>query len=53
MVAIDEELKTYCKQHNIQHYYRPVVVRVFVAVQLRIFFMCLGNHEIWEYKDRR
>ena len=44
MVAIDEELKNYCKQHNIQHYYRPVVVRLF-AVQLRIFFLCSGNNE--------
>lgn len=27
VVAIDEELRDYCVQHNINHYYRPVVVR--------------------------
>ena len=27
VVAIDEELRDYCKEHGIRHYYRPVEVR--------------------------
>ena len=27
IVAIDEELRDYCKEHGINHYYRPVKVR--------------------------
>lgn len=26
IVAIDEELRDYCKEHGINHYYRPVKV---------------------------
>ena len=31
VVAIDEELRDYCKENGINYYYRPVVVRIFLS----------------------
>jgi len=43
VVAIDEELRKYCEQHNIRYYYRPVVVRTIVLCSTQFALYVLGE----------